>query len=665
MARNRPQAGLEAAKSTPGRPPHVQAWRDLGWSGLITVALTALLAASVILWGGSWTPKLGLDLEGGTQMVLQPQVVQGQTVSAEQLNQAVDIMRARVDGQGVAEAEVSTLGDNVVVSVPGRMTKEQEDALRASSQMAFRPVLSVLPRQVQQQPSATASPTAAPTGSATASATPSATRTATPSATASATPSATRTATPSATASAAPSATATASASPAASGRPPAAAPMAPPAPSPTASSPAEATPSASGTTPAASGTATAGAGLPTGAGDTSARVTDEIAADPAKLIENATSETWLTDAIMKQALATKCTAEGAPASPDPRRATVACSLTGDVYILGPTVMDGTNIADASSAAAANPQTGQLTGGYEVRLQTKDDYAQAYATISGYMVGLQQPRNQLAAVLDNRVISAPYFSSAITGGRASITGDFSAEQAQLLANQLKFGALPISFTVQSTENVSPVVGGDQLRNGIIAGLIGLVLVFAYFLWQYRALGLVTVASVVLVGVLTYLSLALLGWGYNLRLTLAGVTGAIVAIGTTADSFIVYFERVRDEVRDGKRLEAAVQAGWARARRTIVISDLVNLLAAVVLYLLAAANVRGFAFMLILTTILDLIVTFLFTHPLLTLLSRTRFFGGGHRWSGFDRDTLGGGLRYAGAGRFTTTPGGGNTEGSPA
>ena len=615
MARNDSNVGTERTKLQASRPAHVQARRDLSWSAVLTAALTVLLAASVFLWGGSWAPKLGLDLEGGTQMILQPQVNEGQTVNAEQLNQAVDIMRARVDGQGVAEAEVSTLGSNVVVSIPGAMTKQQEDSLRASSQMAFRPVLAMLPveQPAEQAPTDEQAPAETPT---------------TP-----ATGTATGTATPA-------SPTASPSASPARSGTAGGGgmnAPLTPPVPSPTPTGAETESP----------------AGLPTQTDEGGPRVTDAVLADPNLLVQLATSEEWLTPELQAEALAFQCESGATSARPDPRRATVACSTDGTAkFILGPTVMDGNHIADAGSGMATNPQTGQATGGYEVTLKTRDDYVQAYATISGYMVNLEQPRNQLAAVLDNRVISAPYFSSAITGGQASITGDFTAEESKLLADQLKFGALPMSFTVQSTENVSPNVGGDQLQNGIYAGIVGLLLVFIYFLWQYRALGFVTVASVIFVGVLTYLCLTLFGWGYNLRLSMAGVTGAIVAIGTTADSFIVYFERVRDEMREGKRLEAAVQAGWARARRTILVSDGVNLIAALVLYLLAAANVRGFAFMLILTTILDLVVTFLFTHPLLTLLARTKFFSQGHKWSGFDPETLGKVAVYRGAGQFT-------------
>ncbi|STD08411.1 preprotein translocase subunit SecD [Dermatophilus congolensis] len=635
MASEGSNVGVESGARRPNtRPAHKRATSDLVICTFISLGLVVLLALSATMWGGQWAPKLGLDLEGGTQMILQPQTQNGQTVDQQQLDQAVDIIRARVDGQGVAEAEVSTLGNNVVVSVPGRMAKQQEDGLRASSQMAFRPVLGMIP---VQPPGATPSPTQSPAPSGSASSPPAAKPGTTP----------------------APSGSPSAAATPSAStpaGRPKAAAAPAP-APKPTTPAP---------TTPAPTGSASptaAPTGKPTGAPAAKPTapaapptITADVRKDPTKLIEAATSEGWLTPELQGELKQINCQKQDVTKRPDPNKATVACASDGQsLYVLGPTVMDGNNIADASSGMATNPQTGQPTGGYEVQLKTHDDYVQAYATISGYMVKLGQPRNQLAAVLDNRVISAPYFSSAITGGQASISGNFTADQAKLLADQLKFGALPMSFEVQSTDNVSPTVGGDQLRNGLLAGLLGLILVFVYFLWQYRVTGLVVVSSVLLVAALTYIILTLLGWGYNLRLTMAGVTGAIVAIGTTADSFIVYFERVRDEAREGKRLAAAVESGWIRARRTILISDSVNLIAAVVLYLLAAANVRGFAFMLIVTTLLDLFVTFLFTHPLLTLLARTKFFSSGHKLSGFDPKTLGTGAGYKGAGRFVPGP----------
>jgi preprotein translocase subunit SecD len=271
------------------------------------------------------------------------------------------------------------------------------------------------------------------------------------------------------------------------------------------------------------------------------------------------------------------------------------------------------------------------------------------------MVTLQSPLNRMAAVLDNRVIVAPSFNEAIPNGQASITGNFTIESARALAQQLKFGALPISFTQQTETSIGAILGEEQLRIGLLAGLVGFLLVILYSLIQSRALGLVTVASLVAATVLTFLTITLLGWAYNYRLDMAGVTGCIVAIGVTADSFIVYFERIRDEVREGRPLTSAVEAGWSRARRTILAADGVNFLAAIVLYGLASANVRGFAFTLGLTTLIDLLIVVMFTHPVVALLARTKFFGGGHRLSGLDPDRLGAKIRYAGRGRVVLDP----------
>jgi preprotein translocase subunit SecD len=243
-------------------------------------------------------------------------------------------------------------------------------------------------------------------------------------------------------------------------------------------------------------------------------------------------------------------------------------------------------------------------------------------------------------VLDGQVISAPTTNAVITDGRPQISGSFTQDSAKTLADQLKFGALPISFTVQSNNAISATLGSTQLLSGLIAGLIGLILVVIYSLFQYRALGLVTVASLVVAAALTYVVIALMSWRIDFRLSLAGVAGLIVAIGFTADSFIVYFERIRDELRDGKGLQSAVEAGWKRAKRTIYAAKAVNLLSAVVLYILAVGNVKGFAFTLGVTTVIDVIVVIMFTHPVLRLLATTRFFSSGNKLSGLDPTALG-------------------------
>jgi preprotein translocase subunit SecD len=352
----------------------------------------------------------------------------------------------------------------------------------------------------------------------------------------------------------------------------------------------------------------------------------------------------------------------------DPTKPLVTCDvdLTAK-YILGPVAVSGDKISDATSGYRSNQQ-GAVTSEVEIALTLNGEGAKQYADISRTMVALPEPQNQLAATLDSRVIVAPRFNEAILDGRASITGGFTIESARSLSDQLKFGALPLSFVEQTSIDISPTLGSEQLRYGLIAGLIGLFLVVVYSLLQYRALGFVTVASIVVAGLITYLTITILGWSHNYRLDMAGVTGLIVAIGFTADSFIVYFERVRDELRDGRSLPAAVEAGWNRAKRTILVADGVNFLAALVLFALASSSVRGFAFTLGLTTLIDLLVVFLFTHPVLTLLARRPFFRDGHAWSGLDPRRLGAKTtsRYAGRGRFThPAPASAGTEGGVA
>jgi preprotein translocase subunit SecD len=345
----------------------------------------------------------------------------------------------------------------------------------------------------------------------------------------------------------------------------------------------------------------------------------------------------------------------------------VTCGVDdGAKYILGPVVVSGDKISNATAGYQTNQQ-GVATSTVEIALSFNGEGTRQYADISREMVPLPSPQNQLAATLDSQVIVAPQFNEAIPNGQASITGGFTLDSARALADQLKFGALPLSFEEQSSVDISPTLGGEQLRYGFLAGLVGLVLVVAYSLVQYRLLGLVTVSSIVVAGLLTYLTITILGWAQNYRLDMAGVTGLIVAIGFTADSFIVYFERVRDELREGRSLASAVETGWNRAKRTVLIADGVNFLAAIVLYLLASSSVRGFAFTLGLTTLIDLLVVFWFTHPLLTLLTRVPFFRDGHRLSGLDPRKLGAKQRtYAGRGRFVpVTPTAPATEGSRA
>jgi preprotein translocase subunit SecD len=325
----------------------------------------------------------------------------------------------------------------------------------------------------------------------------------------------------------------------------------------------------------------------------------------------------------------------------DPKKPLVTCLDDGsEKYILGPAEVLGTDVTGADAVLNTNSQ-GAVTGGWIVTLDFSGAGGRKFADTTRRLAAQQPPLNRFGIVLDGLVVSAPALNNGpITGGSAQIEGDFTQQEARDLANVLKYGALPLTFDAGAVQEVSASLGGEQLQAGVIAGIIGLGLVVLYSLFYYRGLGLVTVASLAVAAAITYGAVVFLGWQIGFRLSLAGVAGLIVAIGIIADSFIVYFERLRDEVRDGKPLRVAVETGWARARRTILAADFVSLLAAVVLYLLSVGGVRGFAFTLGLTTLIDIAVVFLFTKPLVTLLARTKFFGGGHRLSGLDPSHLG-------------------------
>ena len=314
--------------------------------------------------------------------------------------------------------------------------------------------------------------------------------------------------------------------------------------------------------------------------------------------------------------------------------------------------MKGTDLTSATSALEQTSQgsnTNQWIVSLEFNKQGTADFSKISTRLLQYRNDKTAPqKNQFAIVLDGLTVSAPGIESAITGGKAQISGGtnangthgFTQAAANSLANQLSFGSLPLNFTVQSEQQISATLGSEQLQKGLIAGLIGFVLIIIYLAWQYRGLASVAVASLLAAAALTYVVIALLSWGIGYRLSLAGVAGLIVSIGITMDSFIIYFERVRDEVRHGLSLRAAVDEGWVHARKTIIVSDTVNLVAAVVLYVLAVGGVQGFAFTLGVTTVVDLAVIIFFTHPLMVACLSIAFFGQGHRLSGLDPEHLG-------------------------
>ncbi len=575
----------------------------------IFVILFALLSTGVMTHQehASFKPGLGLDLAGGRQIVLRAVTTDGSKITETDLNEAVSIIRKRVDASGTNEAVITTQPPlNIIVALPGKPDPATIDLVKKSAQLQFRPVLA----QAQSGSTATVVPTTNPTPTPD-TVSPTVLPATPPSASATLAP------TPSAAASGIDTGSPaheiayvkTAAATPAATADP-------------------SATPSP---TPSPTSTTTA--------------------TDPSDLA-------WVTPEVQAAFDALDCTTEKSRAGGDVgdlKAAFVTCDAVNPVkYILGPVEMDGKDVATATSGPNLT-SAGTSDGKYAVNLTMTGGGATKFANTTARLYKLNlagaAPRDQFAMVLDGVVISAPNVSKgAIAGGRAVISGSFTQLEAQTLANQLKFGALPMSLTVQSDENISPTKGASDLKSGMIAGLIGLILVVIYTLFQYRALASVTIGSLAVAGILAYVVIALLSWGMNYRITLAGVTGLIVAIGITADSFIVYFERVKDELREGRSLVAAVEHGWARARRTILASDAVSFLAALVLYMLAVGGVRGFAFTLGLTTLVDLLVVFMFTHPTLGLLARTKFFGDGHRFSGLDPRQLGRDAIYKGRGR---------------
>jgi len=524
-----------AARSTPVR----KAWRSLGWLAGIIILLVGLNTAGAIWWGWGWAPKLALDLEGGTQIILTPTLEDGQTVSEQQLQQSVEIIRNRIDAAGVSESEITTQGgDKIVISIPGTPDQQTLERIKQSAKMEFRAVL------LAGAPStSTVSPTDSPSDDATAD-------------------------------------------------------PDAP-------------------ETPAPSDTPTA---TPTDGSDTA----------------------WITPALQAEYDAFSCDKlddAGASAAPAAQPLITCNQGRTEKYLLGPVEVQGADISDAQ-AGMGTTSTGASTGEWVVNLSFNAEGTDAFGKVTTRIVVLDPPRNRFAVVLDGAVVIAPSANVAITDGRAQISGGFTQESAKTLADQLKFGALPVGFAVESTDTISATLGNSQLQSGLIAGLIGLLLVFVYSLFQYRLLGTVTIASLVVAGIITYFVVNIMSWREGYRLSLAGIAGLIVAIGFTADSFIVYFERIRDELRDGRGLVGAVEAGWKRALRTVLAAKSVNLLSAVILFVLAVGSVRGFALTLGVTTVIDVIIVILFTHPVLQLLATTKFFSSGHPASGLDPTALG-------------------------
>lgn len=471
----------------------------------------------------NWTPKLGLDLQGGMTITL---TATNSKVAPESLELAKDIMQQRVDGLGVGEAQVATSGDrHIVVSAPNIQRDDLVELVGATAQLAFRPVLDV----------------------------------------------------------------------------------------------------------------GTPGITVPDGADEDGPGLP---VAPSEELGEGEGEQLAIQDVLAFTPSAEDTEAFNAFACGDDTvdrldRPLFACDATGvQKFLLGPVAISGDHVTSASSGIP--PQDVQ----YVVTLDFDSFGTKAMADMTGALVSKPLPQNQFAIVLDGIVESAPTTNAHITNGQAMISGSFTAESAASLANVLKFGSLPLTFEPSQVENISPTLGGEQLRISLIAGLVGLIIVLGYCFLYYRGLGLVVMGSLVVAALGTYASMVLLGETVGFTLNLPAIAGAIVSIGITADSFVIYFERIRDEVREGRSLQSAIQTGWVKARSAIVVADLVSLLSASVLFILAVGGVKGFAFTLGLTTLIDLAVCFFFTHPLVQLLGQTKFFGQGHPLSGLDPTHMG-------------------------
>ncbi|MEU9807245.1 protein translocase subunit SecD [Mycobacterium sp. NPDC050853] len=513
-------------------------------------------------------PKLGIDLQGGTRVTLTARTPDGSKPTREALTQAQQIINARVNGLGVSGSEVIIDGDNLVITVPGNDGSEARN-LGQTAKLYIRPVLQEIPAEPPQQPQQPGGPAGKPGGE--------------------------QGAAPAESAPAAPAA--------------PTPKPQPRPYPAQTTTPPPPPAPATAPATPAATTPATPPTQLPPKQ-DGEQR---KALIDMHKQLRQ--SEDPRLQIAVLQAQAASCADEDPlVGNDDPNLPLITCSQDGKAaYLLDKSIISGEEIKDASSGLD------QQRGIYVVSMEFKSTGAKVWAD---YTASHWQQGTQTAFTLDSKVISAPAIREPIPGGKTEISGQFTSDQAKQLAAALKYGSLPLSFEASDAETVSATLGLTSLKAGLIAGAIGLAVVLLYSLLYYRVLGLLTALSLVASGAMVYAILILLGRYISYTLDLAGIAGLIIGIGTTADSFVVFFERIKDEIREGRSYRSAVPRGWARARKTILSGNAVTLLAAVVLYVLAIGQVKGFAFTLGLTTILDVVVVFLVTWPLVYLSSKS-------------------------------------------
>lgn len=551
-------------QSAPGKPG-----RSLVFILIALVAMTGGMFLS-----GHTTPRLGIDLAGGTSITLEAKNEPGQknAINPTNMNTAVDIINNRVNGLGVSEAEVQTQGDkNIIVNIPkGTNEKQAREQVGTTARLYFRPVITQAPGEPTPKPSDSPS-TGADKDKGKKDEKDKATDKAT----------------------------------------------------SPTA-------------TPTSQGRAVSDA-LKADPTPPASDKPEDGKKDPTPSADPATAK--LQEKFTKLDCTDKKARVAAGLGVKPSEPTVACGKSPDgkswdKFVLGPAEVDGKDVGKAQ--ATINQNAG---GAWVVNMTFTKDGSKKFAKVTSKLSQQQPPQNQFAIVLDGDVVSAPSVNTTLSAN-AEISGSFTQESAKDLANVLSYGALPLTFHEQSVTTVSPALGGEQLKAGLIAGAIGLALVIIYLVVYYRGLSLIAIASLLVSAALTYAIMTLLGPTIKFALNLPAVCGAIVAIGITADSFIVFFERVRDEVREGRTLRPAVERAWPRARRTILVSDFVSFLAAAVLFVVTVGKVQGFAFTLGLTTLLDVVVVFFFTKPLMTLMARKKFFANGHKWSGLDPKRLG-------------------------
>ncbi|HEV2537881.1 MAG TPA: protein translocase subunit SecD [Streptosporangiaceae bacterium] len=587
---------------------------------LLVVLIVAMLLGIVgpkLFSPGQWDHRfkvgLGLDLSSGTQVTLQAQTQNGKPPSKDEMNAAVSVIQSRVNGTGNSGAQVQPQGNSLlIVTVPGKGSSQTIQLVSSTALLMFRQVLLFEPYGVTSTTTPAVSPSPSASASASGSASPSASGSAKASPSASSTSTAKTSAkiVPAATSSPSPSTSASAKASTSAS-------PSASASPSPSASS------SASATT----------------FGNASLVTDKNVMTLFNKLVcKPGDTQKWKAQVGYDKSIAYD----------DPGQQVVACGQNGGVwgkYILDKAKVQGKQVTSASAGLSTTSNQ------WQVNLTMNGAGAAAFSTLTSKMYSTYYSASQsgdqnaayldqIGITLDGNIVSAPEVQGAIPGGNTQITGNFTQAQATQLQDELKFGSLPLNFKTLFVTSVSAQVGRNQLDAGLVAAAVGLLLVVMYSFFYYRGLGLVSVSSLFIAGLITYLAVVLLSLYQNFTLSLAGIAGLIVAIGITADSFVVYFERLRDEVREGKQLRPAVESGWKRARRTILVSDTVSFLAALLLYYFAIGDVKGFAYTLGLTTLIDVLVVFTFTKPMVTLLAGTRFFGNGHPMSGLDPARLG-------------------------